>query len=541
MHLLRKMRFPPSQLVTVTVMLTLLLFIPQIWLNWQAYHNFNSINNTEFQLQKLSDEIIYYDEVLTMSARMNAATGDLKWEQRYRQFEPQLDAAIKESMKLAPKTYKNEDAKKVDIANQRLVAMEYQSFDLVQKNQKEAAQLLLSSREYETQKHIYADGVAKRKRDILLQLQHKIAEYRQKMFWAIFQSIIGLAMLIPAWFLVLHLLQEYLKAKKFAQAALEETNYMLEMQVARRTEKLNQKNIQLEQTLQELQHTQVQLIQTEKMSSLGQLVAGVAHEINNPVNFIYGNLTYVREYTQSLLILIDLYQQQYPNHNPEINIFINEIDLEFIIDDLPKILSSMVVGADRICEIVLSLRNFSRLDEAEMKFVDIHEGINSTLLILQHYLKDKHEQQEIAIIKQYGNLPLVECYPGGLNQVFMNILSNAIDALRQQQIDSLKTEIKQHSCIIIHTEVKNQECVIISIKDNASGIEEEVKSRLFDPFFTTKSVGKGTGLGLSISYQIIVDKHKGKINCISEPGKGAEFVIEIPIKQIRQEIKSGSE
>ncbi len=243
---------------------------------------------------------------------------------------------------------------------------------------------------------------------------------------------------------------------------------------------------------------------------------------------------HLREYSQQLLSLINLYQQHNFNYNPEIINLIDEIDLEFIVDDMPKVLSSMAVGTDRIREIVLTLRNFSRLDEAEMKPVDIHEGINSTLLILQYRLKKKHKKQEIAIIKDYGNLPLVECYAGGLNQVFMNILSNAIDALDGWEVECLEGEDKKHfSSIIVHTQVKNEECVIISIKDNGPGITEKVKAKLFDPFFTTKHIGKGTDLGLSISYQIIVEKHKGQTNCISALGKGTEFVIEIPIKQAR--------
>ncbi|BBD58244.1 integral membrane sensor signal transduction histidine kinase [Nostoc sp. HK-01] len=533
MYTPQKLRVTPSQLVAITVLLTLLLFIPQIWLNWQAYYNFNNLTQNEFRLQKLSDEIIYLDEVLTMSARMNAATGNLMWEKRYRQFEVKLDNAIQESIKLAPQAYNSKDAEKIDVANQQLVKMEYQSFDLVKKNKQQAAQQLLSSRKYETQKQIYADGVIKRKQNISLELQQQVAKYRQKIFWAILASIISLLLLIPAWLLVLNLLREYLKVKKNAQVALEETNWILETKVAARTETLNQKNIQLEQTLQELKNTQVQLIQTEKMSSLGQLVAGVAHEINNPVNFISGNLIYAKEYTQKLVDLINLYQQEYSHNNSKITTVIKEIDLEFILEDLPKIVSSMTLGADRIREIIIILRNFSRLDEADMKPVDIHEGIDSTLIILQHQLKGKPEQKEIKIIKEYcSNSPVVECYAGGLNQVFMNIIGNAIDALREKEVEDLKQAKERNaSCITIQTQVKNAESLIISIKDNGLGISEEYKNRLFDPFFTTKPVGKGTGLGLSISYQIIVDKHHGKINCISSLGEGTEFVIEIPIKQ----------
>jgi signal transduction histidine kinase len=276
---------------------------------------------------------------------------------------------------------------------------------------------------------------------------------------------------------------------------------------------------QLELALHDLQQAESRLIQTEKMSSLGQMVAGIAHEINNPVSFITGNLLHATNYIQDLLDLIDRYQQHYPNPDPEIQDYITEIDLEFLIEDLPKILSSMQVGADRIHEIVLSLRNFSRLDEAVRKPVNIHDGIDTTLLILHNRLKPSGNNPGITVIKEYGNLPPVECYAGQLNQVFMNILSNAIDAL--------ETEPEPRR-ITIRTEVLNSDAVI-RIQDNGSGMTPCVIRRLFDPFFTTKPVGKGTGLGLAISYQIVVEKHGGLLKCLSEPGNGAEFWIQIPI------------
>ncbi|MEG4860337.1 AAA family ATPase [Microcoleus sp. K1-B6] len=301
---------------------------------------------------------------------------------------------------------------------------------------------------------------------------------------------------------------------------------------------LREKATQLEVTLSELRSTQTQLIQTEKMSSLGQLVAGVAHEINNPINFIYGNVLHANDYSSDLLGLIELYQESYPNANPEIVAKTEDIDLAFIQEDLPKILKSMQVGVDRVRNIVLSLRNFSRLDEAEMKPVDVHSGIDSTLLILQHRLKKDAVGHGIEVVKEYGQLPEVNCYASGLNQVFMNILSNAIDAVelgvgRPETTAKLESPLSPifERKIEIRTEVCDKNLVRIYIADNGRGMTEEVRSRIFDPFFTTKPVGQGTGLGLSISYQIVVEKHGGKLMCFSAPREGAEFVIEIPVKQ----------
>jgi PAS domain S-box-containing protein len=301
---------------------------------------------------------------------------------------------------------------------------------------------------------------------------------------------------------------------------------------------LREKATQLEVTLSELRSTQTQLIQTEKMSSLGLLVAGVAHEINNPINFIYGNVMHASEYSSDLLGLIKLYQESYPDPTPEIVATTEDIELAFIQEDLPKILQSMQVGVDRVRNIVLSLRNFSRLDEAEMKPVDIHSGIDSTLLILQHRLKKDALGHAIEVVKEYGQLPKVNCYASGLNQVFMNILSNAIDAVElrvglEEITASLENPLSPRfeRKIRIRTEVCDKNWVRISIANNGAGMTEEVRSRVFDPFFTTKGVGKGTGLGLSISYQIVVEKHGGKLMCISAPDQGAEFVIEIPVQR----------
>ncbi len=318
-------------------------------------------------------------------------------------------------------------------------------------------------------------------------------------------------------------------------ADLSEANQTLEDKVEQRTQQLNQKteeisqqNLVLQETLTQLKRTQSQLIQAEKMSSLGQMVAGIAHEINNPVGFIYGNITYAREYVEDLLKLINKFIEYCPVIPEEVQAVLEEIELDFLQEDFPQIWGSMEVGTERIQEIVKSLRSFSRLDEADWKKVDIHEGIDSTLLILKSRLISTTTHPEITVIKDYGKLPLVHCSAGQLNQVFMNILNNAIDALLSTE-QNVKLTTTQPE-IRIHTAILDENLISIQISDNGPGITEEVCSKVFDPFFTTKAVGQGTGLGLSVSHQIIVEKHGGRLTCHSAPGQGAKFVIDIPIQ-----------
>ncbi|HBE18342.1 MAG TPA: PAS domain-containing protein [Cyanobacteria bacterium UBA11159] len=292
---------------------------------------------------------------------------------------------------------------------------------------------------------------------------------------------------------------------------------------------------QLETVLRDLRQTEALLIQTEKMSTIGQMLAGIAHEINNPVNFLTGNLLHAQNSIQDLLNLINYYRQYYPNPVPEIQEYIKDIELDFLTEDLPKMMSSMQMGADRINEIIVSLRNFSRTDPDEMNPADIHEGIDSTLLILRNRMKPCGNYPGITLIKEYGNLPPVECYIGQLNQVFMNIISNSIDALEELRCKEENTRKNNTNylepTIWIRTELLDNNQVVIRIRDNGPGIPKTILNRLFDPFFTTKPLGKGTGLGLSISQQIIVEKHGGVLECISEPGKGTEFLISIPLKE----------
>lgn len=336
------------------------------------------------------------------------------------------------------------------------------------------------------------------------------------------------------------ILQKKLKRSEANRTDLE-TSYEIQNKLVNQTiqglEKsrleADQRRQKLQEAFQNLQIMQTKLVESEKMSALGVLVAGIAHEINNPITFIATNIDYAQTYVQDLVSLLNLYQDIYPEPDSRIVQLMKEKDLRFAVKDILPVLKSMQVGSDRICNIVSGLRTFSRIDEADCKKADLHEGLESSVMILQHRLKANEHRSEIDIIRDYKPLPLVACFAGKLNQVFLNILANAIDAIEEQATQLPCSKQQDYSGrITIHTSMLDSQWVKISIADNGVGIKEYAQEKIFDPFFTTKPVGHGTGLGLSISYKIIVENHGGQLICSSNPGNGSTFVIHIPLHQI---------
>ncbi|MFK8182713.1 MAG: ATP-binding protein [Phormidesmis sp.] len=499
----------PVIAIAITIIATFFLFIPLGLNSWQSYRTFNRVIARDTQLQHLTDTITYLDEVLTMSARMSAATGDQQWEKRYMAFVPQLDAAIQNVNDLSADFYKTEGTAETEAANDRLVAMEDQAFKLVRNGDLKKATQLLGGRQYAQQKTIYTTGVQRSKAALTHKANIAQRKFSQSLWVSSAISGLSLLALSPMWIGVLKMLDQYLKALALERHKTKQLTANLEQRVEQRTRELTE-------AIQDLQQTQSQLVQTEKLSSLGEMVAGIAHEINNPISFIQGNIPILERYFEDLLDLITLYQTTYPQPASQLVEKQTDIEIDFLFEDLPKVLASMNMGTTRVHDIVVSLRNYSRLDEAVLKDVDIHEGLESTLLILNHRIKGG-----IEVIKNYGALPSVVCSPSQLNQVFTNIIVNAIDAMMEKT-----TAVKQ---LILTTHTVGSEHVQISIQDTGGGMPPELKHKIFDPFFTTKPVGKGTGLGLGICFKII-ERHQGTIEVVSEIGKGTEFIITLPIR-----------
>ncbi|OUC11687.1 MAG: hybrid sensor histidine kinase/response regulator [Alkalinema sp. CACIAM 70d] len=318
--------------------------------------------------------------------------------------------------------------------------------------------------------------------------------------------------------------QEEVIARLKLHLQISQLTHTLEQRVQERTAELSQ-------SLSQLQQAQIQLVQSEKMSMLGQLVAGIGHEINNPIGFIRGNITPMQDYIQDLFDLIHLYQEKFPNPGAEILDMVEMIDIDYLAEDLPKIMRSMEQGVDRLQEISLSLRTFARADIASKVEFVMAEGVDSTIMLLRHRLKANEKRPEIVIVKEFNTVPPINCYPGQLNQVFMNIIANAIDAFDELNQNRSYKEIEACPNVITITITldDSKENVIVRIKDNGMGIPPELQEQIFDPSFTTKAVGKGTGLGLAISHQIIVEKHGGQLKCQAMPNEGTEFIITLPL------------
>ncbi|MGL5061597.1 MAG: sensor histidine kinase, partial [Microcoleus sp.] len=455
-----------------------MLFIPLGLNTWNAYQVFNRVIVADFHLQQLAGNIVYLDEALTMSARMNAATGDTRWEQRYKSLELTLDSAIKELIQLAPNTYESQGSIATDAANHQLVNMEYQSFDLVREGKQAAAAALLGGPTYELQKAIYSNAIQQSMTAISGRLKKNKNTFSQNLLFSTAISGLSLAILLPIWQAILRLLDKYLTDVKTARYSLQLLNEKLELRVKERTAELTQ-------AMTDLQQMQLKAIQSEKMSALGNLVAGVAHEINNPLGCIVGNISVVQDAIDDLFDLIDLYGRTFPQPGTEIEAKLEEVDLDYLRQDVPVAIESMKDAGDRIKNISTSLRTFSRADTYQPVPFNIHDGIDSTLMILKHRLKASKSRPEITVIKNYGDLPLVECYAGQLNQVFINLLANAIDVFDEATQHATFADLKANpQQIAIQTVMTEQNAVEIRISDNGKGMSEEVKACIFDHLFT---------------------------------------------------------
>jgi signal transduction histidine kinase len=517
----------PIRLVMGTAGLTLLLFMPLAWMTGKSYTSFNWIQQHEFRLRQISDQITYYDEVLTMSARLSAATGDPAWEARYRATEPQLERVIQESIQLAQADRdRTGNAQQTDTANAQLVALENQAFDWVRQGQPATAMALLNGEAYAKWKAQYTAGVTQRNAAIQANLNQKTQEYQQQLLVAVSISGLSILLLLPAWVMVIRILQQAQADIMASHRSLAINNQDLEAMVAARSQSLDERNQQLEAAILNLKITQDQVIQQEKLAVMGEMVAGVAHEINNPMGFIAGNLKPAMTYLDDLFALLDLYVSKSGTSDPEIRDLIETIDLDFLRQDFPQLITSMELGISRVEGISASLRNFARADQAEKTATDLRTNLEGTIIILRHRLKANSDRPEISVTTEVVGDCTIAGFSSQINQVLMNLLANAIDAIDEQyQQDPPPAIVPQ----IAITLTRQTDEVTIAIADTAGGMPESVRQQVFDNLFTTKPAGKGTGLGLAISWQIIVEQHQGTIAVDSTLGVGTTFTVALPV------------
>lgn len=493
--------------------LTITALLPLGWQSWKGYQLFHQVIVPDQQLQKLLGEILHLDEVLTSSTTLAAATGDPQWEKRYRNAEPQLDSAIRQAIAVIHTHQHPTEIDALNAANLQLVALEQQAFASLNRGDRHSAREILNSSSYTQQKAIYNQGLVHLNQAIQQHIESNKATLSRNLASAILLSGVSIGGLLPLWLIILRTLGQYLSDLKATRLHLQQNNQTLESRVEARTTELTQ-------AMERLQQVQLQLVQHAKMSALGDLVSGVAHEINNPISCIVGNVTVLEQYSIDLLSAIDLYQTQFPKPGAELEATLEDLDLDYLRGDLPKLLRAMRDGGDRITAISRSLRSFSRADQEKKCRFNLHEGLDSTLLILRHRLKGQAGRPDIQVITDYREIPEIDCFPSQLNQVFMNLLANAIDALEESP--------PERPQITVSTQ-RLKDGIRIAIADNGPGIAEAQQAQIFEHLFTTKAIGKGTGLGLAIAQRIITQNHGGSLSVESQLGQGSTFLLMLPV------------
>ena len=518
----------PATAALCLVALTVSLSLGSIWVAWHLHEDSVTLVRTELQIRSLAGRIIQLDEVLTMSARMNAASGDLKWEERYRHFDPELTADIDALIALAPEAFVGDAARATNEANKALVAMENQSFDDVRSGRRDAAMGLLNGTAYDNEKRNYAHGMELISKAIGERAGTMLAAQRLRLTILLGLSIALWVFLIAVWMRIAFLIRHFLRNTNEAERMLSEANADLEQRVQRRTSQLLDANEVLRRETEERLRIEVELQQAQKLEAVGRLASGVAHEINTPVQFVSDSVRFVRDAFADVTALLAKYDAIVGSTSAGSPLAAleghlararEEADLQYLLDNVPTALDRSVDGLGRVADIVRSMKEFAHPDQREMRSIDLNQAILSTLTMA------RSEYKHVADIEtDLGELPHVRCHAGEVNQVILNIVINAAHAIGDAVA---KTDRKGR--ITVRTS-REGESVVISIGDTGNGIPEDIRDRIFDPFFTTKEVGKGSGQGLAMAHAVVTAKHHGTLTFESRVGRGTTFFVRLPIE-----------